>query len=214
MKNRSPIAALVASMALACGSNVPFSPLLAPPDGPDAAPSPAPAPVPTVAGTQDGGPVAPPITPSYALLVGGTVPVGPGVQVGYALTATSPMTYQLRWTGDARVAHDGYQQFTGAIWTNGHFSSIVPGCVDQVCPLEAGDTVSGVEQVAGGEQIEWNTFAADGWDGFGFVTDTEPVYFDVIIDGDRHPELFFFAASPGGDTTNPAASPFGMSSAP
>jgi hypothetical protein len=82
-------------------------------------------------------------------------------------------------------------------------------------PARSGDYVSGVEQVAGGgEKIEWDTFAADGWDGFGFVTDTEPVYFDVIIDGERHPELFFFASSPSGETNNPGTSPFGMSSAP
>jgi hypothetical protein len=170
--------------------------------------------LPPVGGPPATEPSPPASTPSYTTMVGATVPVAPGVQVGYALTATAPMTYQLRWTGDARVAADGFQQFYGSVWTAGHFSSLVPGCVDQACPLEAGDFVSGIEQVGGGEQIDWNTFASTGWDGFGFVTDMEPVYVDVFIDGNRHPELVFFASAPSGATTSPSVSPFGMASSP
>ena len=148
----------------------------------------------------------------YTLLVGGTVPVGPGVQVGYALTATAPRTYQFRWTGDARVAGDGYQEFYGSLWTSGTFTSLTPGCVDDLCPLESGDYVSGIQTVSGGQRIDWDTFASTGWDGFSFTTDTEPVYFDVYIDGARHPELFYFAEAPTGTTTTPASSPFAISS--
>jgi len=151
-------------------------------------------------------------TTDYQVLVGGTVPVAPGVQVGYALTAPQKMTYTFRWTGDAAVTGDGYQNFYGSVWTTGHFTSLTPGCVNQACPLESGDYVSGVMQVSGGERIDWDTNASTGWDGFSFTTDTEPLYFDVFIDGSRHPELFEFAAAPSGNTSEPAASPFGMSS--
>lgn len=66
--------------------------------------------------------------------------------------------------------------------------------------------------VTGGERIDWDTDASTGWDGFSFTTDTEPVQFDVLIDGNRHPELFEYAQAPSGQTSEPAASPFGMSS--
>jgi hypothetical protein len=154
----------------------------------------------------------PTMATSYELIVGDTVPVAPGVQVGYALTASDAMVYQLRWTGDAAVTGDGYQNFYGSAWTTGHFTSLTPGCVNQACPLESGDYVSAITTVEGGERIDWNTDASTGWDGFSFTTDTEPVYFDVFIDGNRHPELFVYAGAPSGTPTNPTASPFGMSS--
>jgi hypothetical protein len=156
--------------------------------------------------------IPPSTTTSYPVLVGGTVPIAPGTQAGYALTAPSLMSYQLRWTGDAAVAADGYKEFYGSAWTTGHFTSLTPGCVNDVCPLEEGDYVSGVETVTGGERIDWDTFASDGWDGFGFTTDTEPVYFDVFIDGNRLPELVSFPVGANATPTIPASSPFGVTS--
>ena len=88
----------------------------------------------------DGGVVVSPIAgvptsaTSYTVLVAGTVPVAPGVKVGYALTAPQRMTYTFRWTGDAAVTGDGYQSFWGSIWTTGHFTSLTPGCVNQILP--------------------------------------------------------------------------------
>jgi hypothetical protein len=79
--------------------------------------------------------------------------------------------------------------------------------------LESGDIVSPIQTVTGGQRIDWNTSASTGWDGFSFTTDTEPVYFDVFIDGARHPELFFYPAAPSGTTSTPVSSPFGISSA-
>jgi hypothetical protein len=152
---------------------------------------------------------------SYTAKVGGTLPVGPGQQVGYALTLPKDaMSYQLRWTGDAAVAGDGFQEFYGSVWTTGHFTSLTPGCLNAACPLESGDYVSGVIEVAGGERIDWDTVASTGWDGFSFTTDTEPIYFDIYIDGRQHPEVFFFASTPDGTTSTPASTPFGMSSSP
>ncbi len=158
--------------------------------------------------------VPPSTTTTYAVLVGGTVPIAPGTQAGYALTSASALkTYQLRWTGDAAVAGDGYKEFYGSAWRTGHFTFLTPGCVNSACPLESGDVVSGVETVTGGERIDWDTFASDGWDGFGFTTDTEPVYFDVYIDGNRLPQLVSFPVGSNAAPSSPASSPFGVTSA-
>jgi hypothetical protein len=148
----------------------------------------------------------------YVTLVGGTVPVAPGTQVGYALTAVGPKSYQFRWTGQAKVAGDGYHEFYGSVWTTGTFTSLIPGCANDVCNLETGDFVSTAADVPGGQRIDWDTFASSGWDGFAFTTDTEPLYFDVYIDGERHPELFAFPQYPTGADSSPAASPFAISS--
>ncbi len=149
---------------------------------------------------------------AYVVLVGGTVPTAPGTKVGYALTSPSPKTYQFRWTGEANVVADGYHEFYGSVWTTGTFTSLTPGCTNLACPLESGDFVSRAENVTGGQRIDWDTFASTAWDGFSFTTDTEPIYFDVYIDGARHPELFFFPEAPSGADTSPAATPFGISS--
>jgi hypothetical protein len=149
----------------------------------------------------------------YATLVGGAVGVAPGTQAGYALTAPSPMSYELRWTGDYFTTGDGYKEFYGSVWTTGHFASITPGCLDEACPLEAGDFVSNAYPVPGGERIDWDTFALDGWDGLSFTTDTEPVVFEVAVDGVRRPDLFFFpSATNDGTVLSPASTPFGMRS--
>jgi hypothetical protein len=151
------------------------------------------------------------LSPSL-VLVGGKVPVAPGTKVGYALTAIAPMSYQFRWTGDASVAGDGFQHFYGTIWTTGHFTSLTPGCDDMACPLETGDVVSSVMHVQGGEAITWSTNASDGWDGFSFVTDTEPVVYQVNVDGQSHQDLFLFPEYPTGTPTSPTADPFALSS--
>jgi hypothetical protein len=174
-------------------------------------------------GTNEGGapdpstvsqPIPSSSSPGVVVKINGTVPVAPGVQVGYALTATGPMTYQLRWTGDAKVAGDGFQHFYGAVWTTGKFTAVTPGCSNQVCPLESGDYVSSVTPVQGGQRIDWNTYASTGWDGFGFSTDTEPIYLSTWVDGVTRSDLVYYSSTPNGAATNPPAIPFAASSAP
>jgi hypothetical protein len=152
--------------------------------------------------------------PVYSLEVGKDVPVSPGVKIGYSLIARSAGSYRFRWTGDDAVARSGFRKFYGSIWTTGHFTSLVPGCDDGSCPLEPeGDYVSDVQSVDGGERIDWHTFTSDGWDGFSFTTDTEPVYFDVNIEVGPHPELLEFPSSAAnGAPSTPAANPFGITS--
>jgi hypothetical protein len=152
-------------------------------------------------------------TVSYVALVGGTDGVSPGTLAGYTLSPTALKTYRFRWTGDNIVTGVGYREFYGSLWTTGHFTSVTPGCINQVCPLEAGDFVSTAYAVPGGERIDWDTFASDGWDGFSFTTDTEPVFFDVFVDGQARPDLYLFpSALNEGTPLSPASTPFGMSS--
>jgi len=184
----------------ACGSGPSLPPALGNMDAPEAG-------QPAMAEAMPGA-----ATMVYLLKVGGAVPVAPGTQVGYALTAQQPMSYMFRWTGDARVGGIGYSNFYGSVWTTGHFTSLTPGCTNQACPLESGDYVSGINVISGGERIDWNTNASTGWDGFSFATDAEPLYFDVFVDDNRQPNLFVFSQAPGGQPGSPAASPFGIKS--
>jgi len=163
----------------------------------------------------DSGTTAPPLPTNatiYTLDVGHPVPVAPGTKSGYALTAPQPMSYQFRWTGDDKVAGDGFKDFAGSIWTTGHFTSLTPGCLNNACPLETGDYVSPIIDLGNAQRIDWNTIASDGWDGFSFTTDTEPVLFEVWVDGAQRPDLFLFPEAPGGQPSSPAANPFGIKS--
>jgi hypothetical protein len=112
-----------------------------------------------------------------------------GRTLGYELTAGSPNTFRFRWTTDNLANHTGVRRFTGSVWTPGRFLSFSPGCDDRSCDLEDGEHVSGVESVAGGQRIDWDTLAKDGWDGFSFTTDDAPLYFEVSVDGQPRPEL-------------------------
>jgi hypothetical protein len=158
--------------------------------------------------------VPPSTTLSYVLEVDGEVPIAPGTLVGYALTASALKSYQLRWTGDAKVAGTGFSHFYGAVYTTGHFISDKPGgCPSAApCKLETGDEVSApIPLKSGGERIEWSTNASTGWDGFIFTVDVEPIYFDVYADGMSRPGLVEFR-DPEGMVEMPTVSPFGMSS--
>jgi len=134
--------------------------------------------------------------PVYSPEAPSKVHIFPGRTVGYQLTSETPGSYRFRWTSDQLVSHSGFRRFHGSVWTPGHFLSVVPGCDDGSCALEDNDYVSRVERVAaGGERIEWNTLASDGWDGFSFKTDAEPIYFEVNVDGDARPDAFEYLSS-------------------
>jgi hypothetical protein len=113
-----------------------------------------------------------------------------GRTLGYELTAEASGRYRFRWTTDNLTHHTGVRRFTGSVWTAGHFLAFSPGCDDGSCDLEDGDYVSGVESApGGGERIDWDTLAKDGWDGFSFTVDDQPLYFQVNVDGSSRPEL-------------------------
>lgn len=137
--------------------------------------------------------------------------VQPGSQAGYGITANVGASYRLIWTGD-RGTSGTYREFSGTVWTGGTFDSITPGCADNACPLESDDFLSAVTPVSGGAVITFDTFATTGLDGFDFTSTTEPVFFDLTIDGQRYPQLTFFPS--GGIAANPDAIPFGLQTSP
>jgi hypothetical protein len=155
-----------------------------------------------------GGP--PPTTaPIYSIAPGAGTTVEPGTQAGFGITANTGSSFRVVWTGDA-AASGTYREFTGSIYTAGHFVNSTPGCADHACPLEANDSVGAPEGVSGGgEQIVFDTFATDGLDGLDFVVDTEPAYFTLLIDGESYPELVFFPST-NGQISSVASIPFGL----
>ena len=155
-----------------------------------------------------GGPL-PSGAPVHSILAGAGVTVAPGQQAGYAITANSGGSYRFFWTGDSKVSGT-YSEFWGTVWTAGNFTSITPGCAGGICALEADDFVGTSTSVNGGNEIDFDTFATDGLDGFDFVVDTQPVYFNMVIDGTAYPSLVFFTDASSGQIANPAALPFGL----
>jgi hypothetical protein len=159
------------------------------------------------AGTE---PLPPSSTPTFGIQSNVATGVVAGQQAGYGIRTLGGTTFRVIWTGDANVG-GGYHEFWGTMWTTGTFSNQVPGCTNNFCALESGDYLSAPYPTAGGQRIDWDTFASDGLDGFEVTTDTTPVYFDMFIDGVRHPNLVFYPdAAQAGAITNPTAIPFGI----
>ncbi len=133
-----------------------------------------------------------------------------GTQAGYGIRTLGGNTFRVIWTGDASSG-GGYHEFWGTMWTTGTFTNQVPGCSQSFCPLESGDVVSAPYATAGGQRIDWDTFASDGLDGFEVTTDTVPVYFDMFIDGVRYSNLVFYPdATQQGAIASPTAVPFAI----
>lgn len=145
--------------------------------------------------------------PLYSIDAGAGIVVAVGTQSGYGITANVGASYRVVWTGDG-AATGMYHEFWGSMWTAGTFSNFVPGCAQNFCALESGDSVSQPYQVVGGSRIDFDTFASDGLDGFDVVASVEPVYFDLYIDGQHYPNLVFFTS--GGAQGSPTALPFGL----
>ncbi len=135
----------------------------------------------------------------YPLELGAKPPMKPGLAPGYELVSKSPGNYRFRWTGDFITAPSRVgRRFQGSVWTAGHFLSVTPGCDDQSCALEEGeDHLSAVEPIAGGQRIVWDTVVWNGWDGFSFTTDAEPLYLELLVDGKARPDLLDFSAMRG-----------------
>jgi len=141
--------------------------------------------------------------------IAGGVLLQPGVQAGFGITANTGSSFRLVWTGDAGTSAS-YHNFYGSVYTAGSFTSVTPGCAGNTCPLESGDYVSSAYNIAGGQELDFDTIATTGIDGFDFVVDTEPVYFDLYIDGVRYPNLVYFSS--GGAQAAPTSEPFGLKS--
>lgn len=135
----------------------------------------------------------------------------PGQDVGYYITANQGGSFRLVWTGDLGQSGQS-RRFQGSVWTRGTFVSKTDGCEARICPLETDDLISAVRTLGtGGQRIDWDTFATDGLDGFDFIADNLPVFFQLRIDfADRADLTFFPATGNGGRLTNPAGMPFGL----
>jgi hypothetical protein len=146
----------------------------------------------------------------HRILNGASTIVNPGSQAGFGITSNSGSTFRLVWTGDAATS-GSYRAFYGSVWTQGTFTSVTRGCFQSFCPLESDDVVSTAVQLANGQRIDFDASTTNGLDGFDFTVDDEPVYFDLIIDGGRYPDLVLFPATDnGGQVSRVASIPFGL----
>ncbi len=153
----------------------------------------------------------PPATSPTFHVANAATNVQAGVIPGYGIRSLGGNTYRVFWTGDGHSAGGGYHEFWGSMWTAGTFSGELVGCAGGFCALEPGDFVSTPYAVTGGQRIDWDTFASDGNDGFEVTTSSEPVYFDMFVDGSRRPTLVFFPDSTkNGAISSPSAIPFGL----
>jgi hypothetical protein len=145
---------------------------------------------------------------TYHIDSGGSIYIVPGTQAGYSILANTGASYRIVWSGDATTSST-YREFTGTVWTTGTFTSVTPGGgAGCDCALESGDVVDGPVSVRGGQRIDFDTIATTGLDGFDFVASTEPVFFDLLIDGQRLPQLVFFGSN--GATSSAGTMPFGL----
>ena len=144
--------------------------------------------------------------PTYRILPGASTVVQPGT-ASYGITANTGKAYRLVWTGA-----NGTQRFYGSIWTTGTFTSFTPGCIGNACPVGSTGTISSpVNLNGGGQRIDFDTFPGSAQVGLDFVSSTEPVYFDLFVDGVRHPNFVYFPATDNsGQISNPGAIPFAL----
>ena len=196
------VAAGVSSLLAACGGESAWVPASGPTEGRG------------VWVQEAGGPRSTEKAVIYPLALESKPPMRPGLAMGYELISKTPGSYRFRWTGDFITApsREG-RRFQGSAWTAGHFTSVIPGCDDGSCALEEGeDHLSAVEQVAGGERIVWDTVVWNGWDGFSFTTDAEPLYLELLVDGRARPDLLDFrgAAGPSNPIVNVEAPAAGV----
>jgi hypothetical protein len=124
---------------------------------------------------------------------------------GFAITANVGGSYRVVWTGNV----GGWTRFQGYIYSQSGFGAVYPGCSSGECQLEAGDDYMDVLNYSGGGQyIQFDTLAADGFDGVDFTTPADPVEFDFYIDGRQYPTSVFFTS--GGVLSNTDVFPFGL----
>jgi hypothetical protein len=142
----------------------------------------------------------------YHIDGGAGVTVTPGTLAGYGITAAaSGLSFRLVWTGDGSATNQ-YREFYGSVATPGTFTSVTPGC-GGACNVGQ-DYISSSYPVTGGQRVDFDAFNVASLDGFDFVVDTEPVVFDLYIDGTHQITTIFFTS--GGVQTSPQVIPFGL----
>lgn len=159
-----------------------------------------------------GGPLPPSTTAVYRITPGLGTNIEPGVRPGYGIAANTGGSYRLIWTGQTTAPTAPYRVFRGSVWTQGTFSNVTRGCNASACPVESDDYVSTPVAVTGGQRIDFDAVTDTGVDGFDFVVNAEPVYFDLYIDGARAATtlVVFPATDNGGALSPPGEIPFGL----
>ncbi len=151
-----------------------------------------------------GGPFPSGATTTYVVAAGQGVQL-PANTAGYAITSGGGGSYRIVWDANGSAS----QEFWGSIFTTGTFTSAGP-CAATVCGLESNDFVSQAYAVTGGQRIDFDGFASANADGIDFVTSTEPVYFDLLIDGSRSASNVFFISNATGQLATAGTVPFGL----
>lgn len=141
--------------------------------------------------------------PVSAVAPGVGTNLSPSGTPGYAITTSDFFTYRLVWTGDFAG-----QNFQGSIYTTNGFVEIVPSCGGG-CRLESDDFIADPIAIDGGYRIDFDAVTGGDIDGFDFTAANEPVYFDLLIDGRRVPELVTFTGADGFVVSAPSM-PFGL----
>lgn len=145
--------------------------------------------------------------PTSRILDGAGINVVLGQMAGYFITGNTGGSFRIVWTGDGPRT---YREFFGSAWTSGSFDSLHPGCTDGSCPLSSGDFISGAIPVAGGQRIDWDTFASTTINGFDFTATQDPVYFDLFVDGVHDTSLVVFTDASTGQLATAPSLPFGL----
>jgi hypothetical protein len=152
----------------------------------------------------DGGnvPNVPTNAPVSQIQAGAGTSIAVGVQAGYGITANTGGAYRLVWTGDA-AASGSYRSFQGSIYTAGSIQSVSPN-------VAAGDYVGQPLAVGGGMRLDFDTIAATDLDGIDFNVTSEPVYFNLVIDGTAQPALVQFPDATTQMQATAPGMPFGL----
>lgn len=158
-----------------------------------------------------GGSVPPAGTPVYQITPGVASPViVAGRDVGYYITANTGGSFRLFWTGDV-LRSGANRHFYGSVWTNGNFTTSIPGCLGGACPLSGNTFISTVKVIPGGSRIDFDSTGGADIQGFDFIVDTVPALFDLAVDGQRRPDYVTFPATANGGAPSPSgAMPFGL----
>ena len=165
--------------------------------------------------------VAQPVSVNQTLVIteGAAVDIAPGSLAGYGITASSASgvtTYRLVWTGDGTTANQ-YHEFYGTIYTAGTIGAINTGCKG-TCNFNSNNYLSGAYSITGDQAVDFDSSGVNDLEGFDIAfpdaadgSSSQPVYFDLYIDGQHRPELVFFP-SPGtsAGVNSPPAIPFGL----
>ncbi len=157
------------------------------------------------------GPPVPVDAPVYHETPDVMTPIMPGVQAGYGISTDGQGTFQLIWTGNTTPGNPAVA-FTGSVWTTGKFTMVARGCTNLMCGLEMEDVVSPTDgAMGGGEHIAFTATSTNDLDGFEFIVDKEPVYFDLKYDGQSQTgRVIYVDSDKGGSPANPQKMPFGI----